>query len=269
MAREKDKLTDHEYDGIRELDNDLPPWWVYLFYFSIVFAVVYMLHYHVFGTGDLMVAEYNKEFNPNWEAPEGPNAGLFAMYQSPYKNPKDEVTPYVKNQFASYVGPEVSSDGLIIEAMTRADEGTLEKLKTSFPDLYKQLLEGGVALTPKSSGPKEAVEQIEALTDGASIAAGKDIFVKNCVSCHGTAGEGGIGPNLTDDFWIHGNTVSDVAHTIKVGVPAKGMITWRGVLSPEQIQQAASYIMTLHGTSPANAKAPQGEKYEYALGTEN
>ena len=265
MAKEKDILTDHDYDGIKELDNDLPPWWVYLFYFTIVFAVVYVLHYHVLETGDLQITEYNKEFNPDYQPSDGPNDGLFAMYQSPYKNVRDEVTPYIKNQFSAYVGPQVSSDGLIIEAMSRADEATLEKLKSSFPDLYKQLLEGGIALTPQSSAKKEAVEPVEALTDAASLSAGKEIYVKNCVSCHGAAGEGGIGPNMTDDFWIHGGDISQIAHTIKIGVPAKGMITWRGVLSPEQIQQTASYIMTLHGTNPPNAKGPQGEKHEYSL----
>jgi cytochrome c oxidase cbb3-type subunit III len=54
-------LMSHEYDGIRELDNNLPPWWVWGFYFTIGFAIVYMLNYHVFNTGDLQIAAYNKE----------------------------------------------------------------------------------------------------------------------------------------------------------------------------------------------------------------
>lgn len=265
MAKEKDVLTDHNYDGIRELDNDLPPWWKYLFYFSIIFAVVYMLHYHVLGTGDLSIAEYNKEINPNWQPTESANSSIFPLYHSPYADTKDEVTPFIKGQFDAYIGPKVGSDALLMEAMARADATTLEKLKASFPDLYKQMLAGGMSLTPKTGAKQVAVETIEALTDAASIDAGKQIFLKNCISCHGANGEGGIGPNLTDDYWLHGGDISHIAHTITVGVPAKGMITWRGVLSPEQIKQVASFITTLHGTNPPNAKAPQGDKMDYSL----
>ena len=99
----------------------------------------------------------------------------------------------------------------------------------------------------------------------ANIEKGKEIFVKNCVSCHGPQGQGIIGPNLTDDYWLHGAGINNVVHTITFGVPAKGMITWRGVLKEKQILQVASYILTLHGTNPPNPKAPQGEKVAYPL----
>ena len=266
MAKKKDVLLEHEYDGIQELDNELPPWWVYLFWITIIFAVVYMFHYHVFKTGDLQIAEYNKEIDPNWKPAEmDGNGGLIGVYRSPFTNPKGDVTPYIEEQFASYVGPKLTSDGLIMEAMRRADETTLNKLKTDFPDLFKQLSAGGAAIIPKKAAAKESIETVEALTDATSIAKGKEIFTKNCVSCHGLQGQGGIGPNLTDDYWLHGAGMSHIVHTITAGVPAKGMITWRGVLSPDQIKQAASYILTLHGSNPPNPKAPQGDKFEYPL----
>jgi cytochrome c oxidase cbb3-type subunit 3 len=70
---------------------------------------------------------------------------------------------------------------------------------------------------------------------------------------------------MTDDYWIHGAGMSSVAHIIKVGVPAKGMISWRATLKEQQILEVGSYILTLHGTNPANGKKPQGEKAEYPL----
>jgi len=72
-------------------------------------------------------------------------------------------------------------------------------------------------------------------------------------------GEGGVGPNFTDEYWLHGGDVKSIFKTIKFGVPEKGMIPWQSQISPPQIQQVASYILTLKGTNPPNAKAPQGE----------
>ncbi|MFA7626029.1 MAG: c-type cytochrome, partial [Candidatus Kapaibacterium sp.] len=88
------------------------------------------------------------------------------------------------------------------------------------------------------------------------------IFKTNCVSCHGAVGEGGIGPNLTDEFFIHGGGMKNVMDVIINGVPEKGMISWKPLLKPEEIQKVASYVMTLTGSNPPNAKAPQGEKWE-------
>lgn len=94
------------------------------------------------------------------------------------------------------------------------------------------------------------------------IKAGKEIFTLNCVSCHGSLGEGTVGPNLTDDYWIHGGGIKNVFATISNGVPAKGMISWKAQLNPKQIQQTASYVLTLHGTKPPNGKAPEGNIYK-------
>ncbi|MEZ5103887.1 MAG: c-type cytochrome [Draconibacterium sp.] len=100
------------------------------------------------------------------------------------------------------------------------------------------------------------------LTDAADIDAGKQIFNDmNCFACHGMSGEGNaVGPNLTDDYWIHGCSIQDVFNIIKNGEPAKGMTAFKGQISDDKIQKVASYVLTLKGTNPANAKAPQGEE---------
>ncbi|TPE45902.1 c-type cytochrome [Pontibacter mangrovi] len=179
----KDKIhSHHDFDGIQEYDNDLPPWWKAMFYVSIVFAVGYMLHYHVFKTGTLQTEEYEMEIE---------QAAIFAA-----KNAEDP----------------------------------------------------------------NAVTNYEALTDAASIDAGKSIFSTNCAACHGQEAQGAVGPNLTDEYWLHGGDVNEIFKTVKFGVPAKGMVPWQGKLTKDQILQVSSYILSLKGTNPANAKEPQGEK---------
>jgi cytochrome c oxidase cbb3-type subunit 3 len=98
--------------------------------------------------------------------------------------------------------------------------------------------------------------------DAAGAAAGKEIFTKTCVACHLAEGQGSVGPNLTDDYWIHGGGIKDIFKTIKYGYPDKGMQSWQSTYSPVQIQQLASYIRTLKGTNPPNPKAPQGDLYK-------
>jgi len=97
------------------------------------------------------------------------------------------------------------------------------------------------------------------LTDPSSLNFGKQIFDANCVACHGSDGGGLVGPNLTDDHWIHGGGVKNVFSVTKYGVPEKGMISWKGMLSPKQIQEVASYVISLHGKKTANPKKPEGE----------
>ncbi len=99
---------------------------------------------------------------------------------------------------------------------------------------------------------------VRMLSEDTSLAAGKTIFKTNCFACHGMLGEGGVGPNLTDDYWLHGGTLSDVFKTIKYGWPDKGMKSWKDDFSPMQLEQVASYVKSLHGTNPPNGKAPQG-----------
>jgi cytochrome c oxidase cbb3-type subunit III len=100
-----------------------------------------------------------------------------------------------------------------------------------------------------------------ALADPAALGRGKEVFSKYCVSCHGPQGQGVVGPNLTDQYWIHGGTITSVYATIKNGVAAKGMISWQLVFTPKQIQEIASYVLSLQGTNPPNAKKPEGALY--------
>lgn len=187
LEEEATVMTDHSYDGIRELDNKLPPWWLYGFYLTIIISVAYILHFHVLGTGALQDEEYYTEM-------EKANA---------------EVEMYL-----------ASLDNLI-------DESSVTMLNAS-----------------------------------EDLAVGQDLFVSKCAACHGQLGEGGVGPNLADQYWIHGGDIQSIFKTIKYGVPSKGMISWQAQLSPKEMQQISSYVYTLEGTNPPNAKAPQGELFE-------
>ncbi len=94
------------------------------------------------------------------------------------------------------------------------------------------------------------------------VNAGQEIFLKNCGVCHGNQGEGMIGPNLTDEYWLHGGDIKDIFRVVKYGVPDKGMVPWEASLTPIQIAQVANFIVTLGGTNPPNQKEAQGEKHE-------
>lgn len=181
----------HDYDGIRELDNRLPPWWLYGFYCTILFACVYLWRYHVSHTAPLSGEEFQ-----------------IAMRAAAAQREE-----YLK------------------KAANNVDE-TNVKLLTAEPDL----------------------------------ASGKNVFQTMCAACHGKLGEGGVGPNLTDDYWLHGGDIKDVFKTIKYGWPEKGMKSWKDDYSPSQIAQIASYVKSLHGTNPPNGKAPQGTIYSAGQG---
>lgn len=176
----------HDYDGIRELDNPMPPWWLAFFFISIVFGVVYMFHYHVLGTGDLQEVEYAKEM-------ERENA---------------KVQEYLKAQ-----------------AMD-VDE-TNATMMTASDDLSK----------------------------------GKSLFINNCAICHKEDGRGEAGPNLTDAYWVYGNDIKDVFRVIKKGAP-NGMPEHQSKFNPIQIQQVASYVLTMDYVSPENGgKLAEGDYY--------
>ena len=176
-------IPGHEYDGIRELDNKLPPWWVWGFYISIFWGVVYLFYYHVLP-----------------------------------------ATPLQDNEFASEMKVlEAARTRFLAEAKLKVDENSVTKL-----------------------------------TDEVSLEAGRGIYQGKCAACHAADGGGLVGPNLTDSYWIHGGGIKDIFRTISQGVPEKGMIAWKDQLNPLQIQQVSSYIATLHGTTPAVAKDPQG-----------
>ena len=187
LDKEEEIATDHEYDGIRELDNNLPPWWLAGFYLSMVFAVIYLLQYHVFKTEPL------------------------------------------------------SAEELKIE-LAEAEAATAEYLKNA------------ANLVDEST--------VEMLSDESRLVSGGEIFAKNCAVCHANDGGGGVGPNLTDNYWIHGNDIKDVFKTVKYGVPAKGMVPWKDQLNAGQMQEVASYVLTLVGTTPAKPKEAQGDLIE-------
>jgi cytochrome c oxidase cbb3-type subunit III len=96
------------------------------------------------------------------------------------------------------------------------------------------------------------------------LANGKAIYDRECVACHAPEGQGLIGPNFTDNYWIHGGSINDVFKTVKYGVPQKGMISWQSKLSPADMRDVSSYILTFVGTTPKNPplpKAPEGQLY--------
>jgi cytochrome c oxidase cbb3-type subunit 3 len=184
IEQEGEIVLDHNYDGIRELDNKLPPWWLYGFYITIIFAAVYLARYHIF----------------------------------------DGVT---------------TSEEFDIE-MEEARLAIEEYKKTA-----KDLVD---------------VNTVELLTDPADISAGKAIFTQSCVVCHKADGGGGIGPNLTDEYWILGGGIKNVFNTISEGGrDGKGMVSWKSELKPAEMAQVASYLLTFQGTTPAEPKDPEGE----------
>jgi len=103
--------------------------------------------------------------------------------------------------------------------------------------------------------------------DASKLTLGKATFTMNCVPCHGAAGGGVIGPNLTDDYWLHGGAPAQIWTTVHNGVLAKGMPAWGQVLPPDKIEAVVAYVLTLHGTHPANPKAPQGDLASKASGS--
>ncbi|MGN6542225.1 MAG: c-type cytochrome, partial [Ginsengibacter sp.] len=113
-----------------------------------------------------------------------------------------------------------------------------------------------------ASSANKIDENTVTVLEGADVEAGKKIFTTTCSPCHGADGGGVVGPNLTDNYWLHGGTIHDIFRTIKNGVPEKGMKSWKDDFTPKQIAQIASFITTLKGTKPANPKEPQGDLAE-------
>lgn len=185
VEQEADIDLGHDYDGIRELDNRLPPWWLYGFYASIIFAAVYLWRFHVSHTAPSSQQEYERSV----------------------------ATAELKIQ---------------------------EYLKLK-----------GDAVNENT---------VTVLTGTEDIMAGKKIFTISCAACHKEAGGGDVGPNLTDDYWLHGGDVKSIFKIVKYGYNA--MPQWQNAYSNKQLAQVSSYIKSLKGTNPPNAKAPQGELYK-------
>ncbi len=190
LDKEADIELGHSYDGIRELDNRLPPWWVWTFYITIFIGIAYLYVYHVSNIGISQHEEYVAEIAKG------------------------------------------------------------EKERVAFAARQKNAID-----------EKNLVE----ITDIKELEIAQEIYLKRCSTCHGPDGQGGVGPNITDNYWIHGGSISDIYSTIKYGVPQKGMIAWKEQLQPSTILKLASYIKTLQGTNPPNPKAREGELYEEVL----
>jgi cytochrome c oxidase cbb3-type subunit 3 len=135
-------------------------------------------------------------------------------------------------------------------------------VQTSDAEYVAEMAQAEQLLAEHKAKAAEGIDEntVRLVTDAAAITEGQTIFSQNCGACHGAVGEGGVGPNLTDEYWLHGGSVNEVFKTIKYGVPQKGMISWQQKLKPAQLQNLASYILSLQGTNPSNGKAPQGEK---------
>lgn len=185
MSQEKDLMMEHNYDGIQELDNPTPPWFMYLFYGTIAFGAVYLVAYHLLKTNDLQIDEYTKEV---------------------------AIAEQQREAYIKKVAGNINENTVTLMA------------------------------------------------DAKGLESGKALYTQYCVACHGDQGEGKVGPNLTDEYWLHGGDIKAVFHTITEGVPEKGMISWKNQLNPLQIQQISSYVLSLKGTNPPNAKEPQGTK---------
>ena len=90
------------------------------------------------------------------------------------------------------------------------------------------------------------------------VDAGHEIFKTFCVVCHMDQGQGNVGPNLTDDYWLHGGRPMDIYKTITDGVPDKGMVAWGGQLGPARVQDVTAFVLSIKGTHVAG-KEPQGD----------
>lgn len=113
-----------------------------------------------------------------------------------------------------------------------------------------------------SAGGVDANRLIAMVKEPASIKPGKETFKAKCAACHGPDGQGLIGPNLTDDHWLHGDgKVTSIFQVVDKGVPEKGMPPWGAMMKPIEVMQVSAYVKTLRGTKPANPKPPQGEAH--------
>lgn len=187
MSDDDKLIKGHDYDGIQELNNPLPGWWLATFYIAIIFSVFYYAYYTFLG------------------------------------------------------GP--TSDEELARSMS-----AIEKERE----------------TSRDTAEVKSEAYFVALLDNEDVlAAGKAEYTVKCLACHGDKGQGLIGPNMTDDYWIHGDgTVTAIIETARSGVPDKGMPTWEGVIPAETLEAVAVYIYSLNGTNPPGAKPPQGEKVE-------
>lgn len=111
--------------------------------------------------------------------------------------------------------------------------------------------------------PQSQTDLLALVGNAEVIAKGQASYVAKCSACHAATGAGGIGPNLADDFWIHGDGKPEsIREVVRKGVLEKGMPAWEAVLPPEEVDALTVFVISLRGTNPPDAKAPQGQKVE-------
>lgn len=134
---------------------------------------------------------------------------------------------------------------------------------TGVEEYQEELRIEAIAAEARMANLAASIDETNVTVDDSEsgLAVGKSIFEANCAACHAADGGGGVVPNLTDQYWIHGGSINDVFSVVKYGVVSKGMVPWEDQLSPQEMQQVSSYILSLVGTTPASPKDPQGELY--------
>lgn len=123
---------------------------------------------------------------------------------------------------------------------------------------YEADMAAFAAAHPAPTGGPSSDRLLALVKDPKAVAVGKELFTKNCVSCHRADGGGLIGPNLADNYWIHGAILDSVYSVVSNGVLAKGMPPWGKMLTPDDVERVVAYVITLRGSNPVNPKAPQG-----------
>lgn len=194
MTRKRDEILDHEADGIREFDNDLPRWWLYGFYFTILFGAAYLVNYHVLS-----------------EPLVGP-ASIQAEYEADVAA-ADAARPVA----TASAGTSGAAAGTAVEMVLLTDEEDLEE---------------GEEIYNSATHP--------------------------CAACHKPDLGGLVGPNLTDDQWLHGCSIGEVVAAVRTGFPLQGMLPYGGgpALTDQQVAQLASYVLSRRGSNPPGAKGP-------------
>lgn len=188
MHHDDDKLTDHNYDGIKEFDNPLPTWWLVTFFGTIIFAFIYYIHYEIGG------------------------------------------------------GPSLTAE-----------------LQSALGEIKQMSASHKVSAPAEAPVTEESLAQAEG--DPKALTAASAIYDGKCASCHGPQLQGLIGPNLTDEYWIHGKgTRLDILKVVSEGVADKGMPPWAAILKKDELEQIVGFVHSKKGSKPVNPKAPQGDK---------
>lgn len=179
-------ISGHNYDGIKEYDNPMPGWWVWIFVATILFSVYYWVGIEYFG----------------W----------INTYEDDLQASLDDLALIREAYAAEHPAFEIDEAGLMVF-----------------------------------------------LEDDDGLERGRATYTTYCAACHGAQGQGAIGPNLTDGYYIHGGSLTDVFHVITDGIPDRGMPGWESTLSPDQRAELTAYIRSIEGSNPPNPRPPEGE----------